>query len=141
MAPAALIRIEGTEIDIILNTNRTQAFEPDIFSNLGLDPSGKDILLVKSTNHFHAGFAPIAAGIIYVSAREFLPQRPGGDEVHKTVAADLAAGCRSAPALTAFRRRCQDSLQPTLEGTRIASAIQSLPLKRNRTMWQPWLFS
>ncbi len=63
------MRIEGTEIDVILNTNRTQTFEPDIFSNLGVDPLSKDILLVKSTNHFYAGFAPIAAEIIYVDRR------------------------------------------------------------------------
>ena len=76
LGPAAVIRLEGTEIDIILNTNRTQAFEPDIFSNLGLDPSAKDILLVKSTNHFHAGFAPIAADVIYVSAGRSYPSDP-----------------------------------------------------------------
>jgi microcystin degradation protein MlrC len=83
LGPAALIRIEGTEIDIILNTNRTQAFEPDIFSNLGLDPSAKDILLVKSTNHFHAGFAPIAAAIIYVSAPSSYPSDPAATKYTK----------------------------------------------------------
>lgn len=72
----ALVRIEGTEIDIVLNTNRTQTFEPDIFSNLGVDPLGKDILLVKSTNHFYAGFAPIAAEIIYVNAPSSYPSDP-----------------------------------------------------------------
>ena len=76
LGPAALVRIDGTEIDIILNTNRTQTFEPDIFSNLGLDPLAKDILLVKSTNHFYAGFAPIAAAIIYVSAASSYPSDP-----------------------------------------------------------------
>jgi microcystin degradation protein MlrC len=76
LGPAALVRIQGTEIDIILNTNRTQTFEPDIFSNLGLDPLAKDILLIKSTNHFYAGFAPIAAEIIYVSAPSSYPSHP-----------------------------------------------------------------
>jgi microcystin degradation protein MlrC len=76
LGPAALVRIEGTEVDIILNTNRTQTFEPDIFSNLGVDPLGKDLLLVKSTNHFYAGFAPIAAEIIYVSAPSSYPSNP-----------------------------------------------------------------
>jgi microcystin degradation protein MlrC len=76
LGPAAVVRIEGTEIDIILNTNRTQTFEPDIFSNLGIDPMGKDILLVKSTNHFHAGFAPIAAEIIYIDAGAPYPSNP-----------------------------------------------------------------
>jgi hypothetical protein len=64
------------EIDIILNTNRTQTFEPDIFSNLGIDPLGKEILLVKSTNHFHAGFVPIAAEIIYIDAGAPYPSNP-----------------------------------------------------------------
>ncbi|WP_315918100.1 M81 family metallopeptidase [Mesorhizobium sp. SP-1A] len=76
LGPAALVRIEGTGIDIVLNTNRTQTFEPDIFSNLGLDPLSKQVLLVKSTNHFHAGFAPVASEIIYVSAPSSYPSDP-----------------------------------------------------------------
>lgn len=76
LGPTALVRIEGTEIDVILNTNRTQTFEPDVFSNLGVDPLSKDILLVKSTNHFYAGFAPIAAEIVYVSAPTSYPSDP-----------------------------------------------------------------
>ncbi|MEW9808277.1 M81 family metallopeptidase [Mesorhizobium sp. ZMM04-5] len=76
LGPAAVVRIEGTEIDIILNANRTQAYEPDIFSNMGIDPFAKDILVVKSTNHFYAGFAPIAAEVIYVSAQTSYPTDP-----------------------------------------------------------------
>jgi len=76
LGPTALVRIEGTEVDIILNTNRTQTFEPDIFFNIGVDPLAKDILLVKSTNHFYAGFAPIASEIIYVSAPSSYPSDP-----------------------------------------------------------------
>jgi microcystin degradation protein MlrC len=76
LGPAAVVRLEGTRIDVILNTNRTQTFEPDIFANLGIDPMAKDILLVKSTNHFYAGFAPIAAAIIYVSAPTSYPTDP-----------------------------------------------------------------
>ena len=68
LGPTALVRLAGTAIEVILNTNRTQTFEPDIFSNLGVDPARKAILLVKSTNHFYAGFAPIAAKIIYIDA-------------------------------------------------------------------------
>ncbi|NKB96326.1 M81 family metallopeptidase [Ochrobactrum intermedium] len=76
LGPSAAVRIEGTEIDIILNTNRTQTFEPDIFSNIGIDPMKKDTLVVKSTNHFHAGFVPIAAEIIYVAAPSSYPSNP-----------------------------------------------------------------
>lgn len=83
LGPAALVRIVGTEIDVILNTNRTQTFEPDIFSNLGVDPASKDILLVKSTNHFYAGFAPIAAEIIYVAAPTSYPSDPSATRYTK----------------------------------------------------------
>jgi microcystin degradation protein MlrC len=76
LGPAAVVRPVGTEIDIILNTNRTQTFEPDIFSNLGIDPGGKEILLVKSTNHFRAGFEPVAAEILYIDAGAPYPSNP-----------------------------------------------------------------
>lgn len=76
LGPAAVIRLDGTTIDVILNTNRTQTFEPDVFSNLGIDPLAKAVLLVKSTNHFHAGFAPIAAEIVYIDAGAPYPSDP-----------------------------------------------------------------
>src|SRR5690606_36341810 len=76
LGPTALVRIVGTQTEIILNTNRTQTFEPDVYSNLGLDPMSKDILLVKSTNHFHAGFLPIAAEIVYIDAGAPYPSNP-----------------------------------------------------------------
>lgn len=76
LGPTALVRIVGTEIDVILNTNRTQTFEPDIFTNLGVDPLAKEVLLVKSTNHFHAGFAPIARDILYAAVEGCYPNDP-----------------------------------------------------------------
>jgi microcystin degradation protein MlrC len=76
LGPTALVRLEGSAVEVILNTNRTQTFEPDIFSNLGLDPMSKAMLLVKSTNHFYAGFAPIAADIIYIDAGAPYPSHP-----------------------------------------------------------------
>jgi len=76
LGPAALVRLVGTRTEVILNTNRTQTFEPDIYSNLGLDPLSKAKLLVKSTNHFHAGFAPIAAEIVYIDAGAPYPSNP-----------------------------------------------------------------
>ncbi len=48
-----------------------------MFSNLGVTPASKDILLVKSTNHFYAGFAPIAEGIVYIDAGAPYPSHPG----------------------------------------------------------------
>lgn len=73
---AAVVRPIGTELDIILITSRTQTYEPDIFSNLGIDFTVKDYLLVKSTNHFHAGFVPVASEIVYISAPTSYPTDP-----------------------------------------------------------------
>ena len=76
LGPAAVVRLAGTEVDVILNTNRTQTFEPDVFSNLGVDPLAKDVLMVKSTNHFYAAFARIASEIVYVDAGAPYPSDP-----------------------------------------------------------------
>ncbi|MCQ8783737.1 M81 family metallopeptidase [Mangrovibrevibacter kandeliae] len=79
----AVVRLAGTEIDVVLIASRSQTYEPDIFSNLGIDPAGKDVLLVKSTNHFHAGFAPLAAAIVYVSAPSTYPTEPARTRYRK----------------------------------------------------------
>lgn len=73
---AATLRLDGTDIDILVNTNRTQTFEPDIFSSLGINPATKRVLVVKSTNHFHAGFAPMAADILYAAVEGSYPMDP-----------------------------------------------------------------
>ncbi|WP_247998056.1 M81 family metallopeptidase [Brucella tritici] len=69
----AVIRPVGTEIDIILITSRSQTYEPNIFSNLDIDFAAKSYLLVKSTNHFQAGFQPIASEIVYIAAPTSYP--------------------------------------------------------------------
>ncbi|MDH5537781.1 MAG: M81 family metallopeptidase [Rhizobacter sp.] len=61
-------------IDIVVNTNRTQLFDPDAFDKLGLDCGAYRLIVVKSTQHFYAGFAPIASEVLYVTA-------PGGVRV------------------------------------------------------------
>ncbi len=58
----------GNGIDLVVNTRRTQSFSPHLFTNVGIDPTQKKILVVKSMQHFYAAFAPIAAKVIYVAA-------------------------------------------------------------------------
>jgi microcystin degradation protein MlrC len=55
-------------IDIIVNNKRGQVFSPEVFTNFGIDVGQKQLLVVKSTQHFYAGFAPIASEIIYTAA-------------------------------------------------------------------------
>ena len=50
-------------IDIVAISKRTQTFSPEVFTNVGIDPMAKKILVVKSTQHFYAGFDPMAAKV------------------------------------------------------------------------------
>ena len=63
---SAAIHIDG--IDVVLNSIRQQTFGPECFTELGIDPTARKIVAVKSAQHFHAAFAPIAAKIIYLDA-------------------------------------------------------------------------
>jgi len=67
--------VEAEGIDIVLNTLRTQVFHPECMTSLGIDVSCRRILIVKSTNHFYAGFAPIAERVLHVAAPGGLEQR------------------------------------------------------------------
>ena len=57
-AMGTTVWVEANGIDIVLNTTRTQVFHPDGFTKLGLDVAKRKIIVVKSTQHFYAGFAP-----------------------------------------------------------------------------------
>jgi microcystin degradation protein MlrC len=71
---AAHIVLDG--IDIILNSTRAQSFDPSLFSIMGIDPSAKKVLVIKSTNHFFASFSKISTKIIYCSAGTPYPNNP-----------------------------------------------------------------
>jgi microcystin degradation protein MlrC len=55
-------------IDIIVNSARSQVFSPQIFTNFGIEPLERKLLVVKSTQHFYAAFAPLASEVIYLAA-------------------------------------------------------------------------
>lgn len=67
-------------IDVILNSVRSQVFNPDIFSNIGIVPEEKAILVVKSTNHFHDAFSKIAADILYAEVNGPYPNDPATND-------------------------------------------------------------
>ena len=70
----AAIRLGG--IDVVLIDNRTQALGLELFTNVGIDPTQKKIVVVKSTNHFMAAFGPIAKKVIYVDSNGPLKRDP-----------------------------------------------------------------
>ena len=61
------VQTEGG-IDIVLISRRSQVMSPQLFSGLGIDIAGKRLIVVKSAQHFHAQFAPLAKAILYVAS-------------------------------------------------------------------------
>lgn len=59
--------VSANGIDIVLNSKRFQTSNPDMFTQFGIDPAKKKIVVVKSTQHFYAGFGPMAKEVLYVS--------------------------------------------------------------------------
>jgi microcystin degradation protein MlrC len=64
----------GEGIELLVNDRRTQAFGPDLFTAGGIDAAAKRYVVVKSEQHFHAGFAPLAQEILYLDAPGALPR-------------------------------------------------------------------
>lgn len=93
-ARIALLTSEGAEtgIEVILNTVRAQSYDPSLFTALGIDPLAQKILVIKSTNHFYAAFAPIAAEILYCSAGKPYPNDPATNP-YRLVRKDIWPRC------------------------------------------------
>ena len=59
-----MARIDVNGLDVIIASNRSQTFDPEVFAQLGVDVLRYDIVALKSSNHFRAGFQDLAAGIV-----------------------------------------------------------------------------
>jgi microcystin degradation protein MlrC len=74
LGDCAAVRVGGVEV--VLISNRTQALGLELFTNLGIDPRTKKLVVVKSTNHFMAAFGPIAKKVIYIDSDGPLSRDP-----------------------------------------------------------------
>jgi len=54
-------------VDIVLTAVRSQPYAPDGFELLGIDLAARRGIVLKSMQHFHAAFEPVAAQILYVT--------------------------------------------------------------------------
>ncbi|MBV9522270.1 MAG: M81 family metallopeptidase [Alphaproteobacteria bacterium] len=61
----AAFEVEG--ISVVCNTLRSQCKSVDCFTHVGVDPAAKRVVVVKSMQHFHAAYAPVASEILYVA--------------------------------------------------------------------------
>jgi microcystin degradation protein MlrC len=66
MGDSAWLEVDG--VHFIIGSQRVQCFGPTAFTAVGLDPATLRSVVVKSTNHFRAGFDAIATDVIYVDA-------------------------------------------------------------------------
>jgi len=72
--PAASVSIGS--LDIVLGSKRVQTFSPPAFTSLGIDLARKKMVVVKSSNHFAAAFAKVAADIHYLDSFGPFPHDP-----------------------------------------------------------------
>lgn len=72
LGDCAAIRIGGVEI--VLETKRNQALGLELFRNVGIEPTEKKLVVVKSTNHFMAAYGPIAKKVLYIDADGPIPR-------------------------------------------------------------------
>jgi microcystin degradation protein MlrC len=56
----------GNIVEVIVSERRVQALDTAIFRSQGIEPSDRQIVVVKSAVHFRGACAPIAAKIIEV---------------------------------------------------------------------------
>ena len=60
------VLLEADGVYLVVSDIRTQTFHPSAFTDLGLDLAALKAVVVKSSQHFYAGFESIAAEIIYI---------------------------------------------------------------------------
>ncbi|MEM7664174.1 MAG: M81 family metallopeptidase [Pseudomonadota bacterium] len=57
---SCVLSLENGRIKVVVVSLRNQVFNPQFFSEAGLNPSAANALIVKSRGHFRAGFADLA---------------------------------------------------------------------------------
>jgi microcystin degradation protein MlrC len=65
MGNAVWLEVDG--VHLVVCDLRTQTFHPNAFIDLGIDLTKMKCIVVKSSQHFYAGFAPIASEVIHIA--------------------------------------------------------------------------
>ncbi len=75
LGPCACVEVEG--VRVLLASAKAQMLDRDLFRFLGVEPAAMQALVVKSSVHFRADFAPIASQILVAKAPGPMPADPG----------------------------------------------------------------
>jgi len=68
MGDCALLSVGPTGVQVVINTIRNQAIGRDLFTQLGCDLAACQVVVVKSSQHFHADYAKVASQVLYAAA-------------------------------------------------------------------------
>ena len=73
--PTALLRVlDGSgDVKVVVSSRRCQNFDQAIFTHLGVHPENAKIVVVKSSVHFRAAYAPIAAAVLNARSPGLFP--------------------------------------------------------------------
>ena len=124
MGPTAVLRIDG--IDVVTISSRIQTIDLQVFLSQGIDPRARDVVVVKSVQHFRAAYAPIAREIVLVDEREIEKAILLFLNVEKTVVEGAGAQIDTGDAEKVARGLMED------EKTKIAWNVPRLLLPKNR---------
>ena len=67
LGATAVLRL-GDSIDVVATSTRIHTIDLQVFLSQGIDPLGRNVLVVKSSQHFRAAFEPIAREVMLVDA-------------------------------------------------------------------------
>lgn len=75
LGPCACVELDG--LRVLVASAKAQMLDLDLFRFLGVEPTAMKLLIVKSSVHFRAAFAPIAARILVAKAPGPMAADPG----------------------------------------------------------------
>ena len=75
LGASACVEVQG--IRVLLSSAKMQMLDLDLFRYLGVEPAQMKLLVVKSSVHFRAAFAPIASAILVAKAPGPMAADPG----------------------------------------------------------------
>ena len=66
LGPMAVLKIGG--IEVVVSSRKMQCADQGILRHVGIEPAERSVLVLKSSVHFRADFAPIASEVIIVAS-------------------------------------------------------------------------
>ena len=75
MARLQVTSAGGATVDVLVGSARSQTFDAEVFLLHGIDVTRYDVVALKSSNHFRAGFAHLATEIVTADSPGLTTQR------------------------------------------------------------------